>query len=157
MEPGFCRLLALSHTVNCSWLCVGIKSEQPAAERLQHLLEQITSRQRNGSFSALSCGTAGAWSFLQYRGSPTLMWYINAKSGLKDLVRCAGASPRMLLQIKDSTRSKRTAKQCFQVVCCCRCAELALSTSIPHMKAGQLTGEVPVDGCKQFALCETHH
>lgn len=122
MEPGFCRLLTLSYKVNCCWLSVCIKSEHPAADMLETPLGKTTLGQRSRCFSQLSRGTAEilvGWSLSlpTLQGSPTLMRYVNEKSALKDPVCSAGASPRILLQIKDLSRARGTAKQCFQVVC----------------------------------------
>jgi len=122
MKSGFCRLLALSRKVNRSCLCVCIKSEQPAADVLKSPLGKTTSGQRTGCISQLPCGTAEilvGWSLSlsAAQGSPTLTRYVNAKSALEVAVCSAGASPWMLLQIKDLARTRETAKSCFQVVC----------------------------------------
>lgn len=115
MEPGFCRLLAPSHKVKRSWLCVCIKSEHPAADMLETPLERTTSGQRSSCFSRLSCGTAEtlmgcSLSLPAPQQSPMLTRYINAKSALKDPICSAGTSPRMLPQIKDLARTRGTAK-----------------------------------------------
>lgn len=117
MEPSFCRLLALCHKVNFSWLCVCIKSEHPAADMLETSLRKTTSGQRSGCFSQLPGGIAEnlvVWSLSLHapQGSPTLTQSLLSKTCLLCGRFTSGAAAD-----QRSTRTRGTAKQCFHVVC----------------------------------------
>lgn len=122
MEPIFCRLLTLSHKVNCSWLCDCKKREHPAEDMLETALGRTALGQRSHCFSPLSCRTTEihvgqSLSLPTPQGCSMLKQHMDAKSALKDLLCSASALPRMLMRIKDLRRIRGTAKQCFQVVC----------------------------------------
>lgn len=58
MEPGFCRLLALTQRLNYSWLCVCINSAHPTADVLETPLGKTILGQKSGCFTQLSHETA---------------------------------------------------------------------------------------------------
>lgn len=122
MEPTFCRLLTLSHKVNCSWLCECKKNEHPAEDMLETPLGRTALGQRSQCFSPLPCRTAEihvGWSLSlpTPQGCSSLKQHMNEKAALKDHLCSASTLSRVLLWIKDLRRIRGTAKQCFQVVC----------------------------------------
>lgn len=161
MEPGFCRLLALSRKVNCSWLCVCIKSEHPAADVLETPLGKTTSWLKSGCFHGchvelLKSLWAGTWSSPHRRG------LLRSHSTLIQTLPSKTLAVLQVLYLRCCCRSKipqgpEEQQNCvFKCFASCACAKSASSTSTSHMQAGWLTREVPVGGSKCFALCETH-
>lgn len=146
MEPIFCRLLTLSHKVNCSWLCDRKKSEHPAEDMLETALGRTALGQRSRCFSLLSCRTAEihvarARASPHCRGAPcwSSTWTRSLPSRTSSALQalylgcCCGS--------KISEGSGEQQNSVFKWFANCGCAKFAFSTSTSHMQERQLTSQ----------------
>lgn len=111
VEPVFCKLLTLSHKINCE--CK--ESEHPAEDTLETALRRTALGQRSRCFSPQSCRTAeihGGWSpsLPTPQGCSTLKQHMDEKAALKNHLCSARALPRMLLRIKDLRKDQGNSK-----------------------------------------------